>query len=53
MEEGGRGRAGVGDVLLNQDEGDFFFKAIFKMWLFDCLVWVVIYNPSCTGGSSA
>lgn len=27
----------------------FLFLVIFKMQLFDCLVSVVIYNPSCRG----
>lgn len=39
------------ELLLNQVQSDFFFiLGIFKMQLFDCLVWVVIYNPSCRGG---
>lgn len=35
------------EELLPEQHNDFFFKAIFKMWLFDCLALVVIYNPSC------
>lgn len=41
------------ELLLNQDQSDFFFfllLAIFKMQLFDYLVLAVIYNPSYRGG---
>lgn len=42
-----KGRSGRRTAIESGSEE--FFLSNFQMWLFDCLVFVVIYNPSCRG----